>query len=57
MGHGKDREAKTCAGPGGCVVSDGSVTSYCDDGGGNVFHCLSYFGFFVLLISETIMDH
>ena len=41
MGHGKDREAKTCAGPMGRAESDGSVTSYSDDGGGNVFHCLS----------------
>lgn len=28
MGHGKDREVNTCAGPVGCVVSDGSATSY-----------------------------
>lgn len=27
MGHRKDREVKTCAGPVLCVVSDGRVTS------------------------------
>lgn len=39
MGHGKDREVKTCAGPVGCVVNDGSVTSYTDDTGGMSFVC------------------
>lgn len=34
MGHGKDREVKTCGGgPLASAVSDGAVTSNGDDGG------------------------
>lgn len=45
MGHGKDREVKTCAGPVGCVVSDRSVASYKDDGRGMCFIAFPTFDF------------